>query len=383
MTVLSWSVNISDKDNYSCLFDLTNNRNLKKPSFCLGRLIYFSISLPTVVSKENCSITQPMYCTAGKLDAFFDEAKNQYPIETLLNATDGSSVSENKWSFDRNALMIYNNKYWKGFFPTDQNFDAIRYFGGFWKRFYNEDGVIKGVTHPYEVPTVFAHNLPQIQDNHRGLGQVVYLKYTSPEYSLFYDLLKIVDKDVVLGKAFLGVPPFSTQILDFSMSRNYSVDFMTEEDHQTIYQDYSRGPTTNEAIGKWDGKLVSDGSLTPVTQEFNYTKDNVGKLQMQYTFGGLLSGISRVVLTPEQMNMYDFTNWHDEVKIVTDDFMVGKWCSPWTQIPLTFGPSFLSIENGSEGSRFSLRFLLNRKKISQSKRIKSASTTKSRSLKTR
>lgn len=103
--------------------------------------------------------------------------------------------------------------------------------------------MIKGVTHPYEVPSVFAPNLPQMQDNHRGLGQVIYLKYTSPEYSLFYDILKIVDKDVVLGKAFLGVPPFSIQILNFSMSRNYSVDFMTEEDHQTIYQEYSKAPT--------------------------------------------------------------------------------------------------------------------------------------------
>ena len=96
--------------------------------------------------------------------------------------------------------------------------------------------------------------------------------------------------------------------------------------------------------------------MTPVTQEFIYTEDNIGKLQMQYTFGGLLSGISKVVLTPEQMNMYDFTNWHDEVKIVKDDFMVGKWCSPWTKISLAFGPSFLSVENGPEGNRFCLRF---------------------------
>jgi hypothetical protein len=304
-----------------------------------------------------------MYCTIEELDAFFNESRNQYPIETLLNASDDNgSASEKKLSFDKNSLMIYNNKYWKGFFPTDQNFNAIRYFGGFWKRFYKEDGIIKGVTHPYEVPSVFAPNLPQIQDNHRGLGQVVYLKYTSPEYSLFYDLLKIVEKDVVLGKAFLGVPPFSTQILGFSMSRNYSVDFMTEEDHQAIYRDYSRAPSTSEVIGRWDGKLVSDSSLTPVTQEFNYTKDNVGKLQMQYTFGGLLRGISKVVLTPEQMNMYDFTNWHDEVKIVKDEFMVGKWCSPWTQIPLAFGPSFLDVEKGPKGNRFCLRFILNRRK---------------------
>ena len=303
-----------------------------------------------------------MYCAVKKLDTFFNETKNQYPIETLINAADDGSISKNNWSFDKNSLLIYNNKYWKGFFPIDQNFDAIRYFGGFWKRFYKEDGIIKGVTHPYEVPSVFAPNLPQLQDNHKRLGQVIYLKYTSPEYSLFYDLLKIVDKDVVLGKAFLGVAPFSIQILNFSMSRNYSVNFMTEEDHQIIYRDHSRAPSANEVIGRWDGKLVSDSSLTPITQEFNYTKDNIGKLQMRYTFGGLLRGISKVVLTPEQMNMYDFTSWHDEVEIVKDDFMVGKWCSPWTKIPLTFGPSFLSVENGPEGSRFCLRFILNRKR---------------------
>jgi hypothetical protein len=45
------------------------------------------------------------------------------------------------------------------------------------------------------------------------------------------------------------------------------------------------------------------------------------------------------------MNMYDFSNWHDEVKIVSDDCMVGKWCSPWSELPLNFAPSFLSVEN--------------------------------------
>jgi hypothetical protein len=289
----------------------------------------------------------------------FNEEKNVFPLETLLNATDNSSSpAETEWSFDGDTLMIYNNKYWKGFFPVDQNFDAVRYFGGFWKRFYKEGEIVKGVTHPYEVPSVYAANLPELENIHKGLGEVIHLKYTSPEYSLFYDLLKIVDKDVVLGKAFLGISPFSMQILTFSMSRRYDVNFMTEEDHETIYQKYARAPNVDEIIGKWNGKLVSDSTLTPVTQVFNYTKDNLGRLQMEYTFGGLLRGISRVVLTPEQMNMYDFTNWHDEVKAVKDNFMVGKWCSPWTRTPLTFGPSFLDVEQGTEGNRFCLRFTL-------------------------
>jgi hypothetical protein len=310
--------------------------------------------------EDTCSIKQPMYCTVTAIDAMFNEEKNTFPLETLINADESSSLNEKKWSFDKDTLVIYNNKYWKGFFPIDQNFNAIRYFGGFWKRFYREGDVIKGVTHPYEVPSVYAANLPQIQNIHRGIGEVVHLKYTSPEYSLFYDLLKIVDNDVVLGKAFLGIAPFSIQILTFSMSRRYDFNFMTEEDHETIYQQYSKAPNADEIIGIWNGKLVSDSSLTPVTQVFNYTKDNVGKLQMEYTFGGLLKGISRVVLTQEQMNMYDFTNWHDEVKLVKNGFMVGKWCSPWTQIPLNFGPSFLSVEHGNEGNRLCLRFTLGR-----------------------
>lgn len=78
--------------------------------------------------------------------------------------------------------------------------------------FFKEGNIVKGVTHPYEVPSLYANNLPQLENVHRGLGEVIHLKYTSPEFSLFYDLLKIVDKDVVLGKAFLGISPFSMQI---------------------------------------------------------------------------------------------------------------------------------------------------------------------------
>lgn len=299
---------------------------------------------------ETCSITQPMYCSRERLETMFNQSKNQLPIQTIINTGD--------WSFDIETLTIYNNKYWKGFFPTDQDLTPVRYFGGFWKRFYIEGGEIKGTTHPYETP-VEAANVPQIQ-NFTGFGEVIYLRYTDIQFRLFYDLLKIVDKDTILGKAFFGVPPFGNQILTFSMSRRYNVDYMTEEDHETIYQRHARAPTIDEVIGRWYGRLVSDGAVTPVTQVFTYTKDNVGKLRMEYVFASLLRGISRVALTLQQMNMYDFTNWHDEVRIVTEDFMVGKWCSPWTQIPLNFGLSFLSVEKGPQGSRFCLRFTLKR-----------------------
>jgi hypothetical protein len=59
------------------------------------------------------------------------------------------------------------------------------------------------------------------------------------------------------------------------------------------------------------------------------------------------------------MNIYDFTHWHDEVKIIKNDFIVGKSCSPLTQIPLNFGPSSLNEEHGTDGkNRVCLSFTL-------------------------
>ncbi|HEY6404489.1 MAG TPA: GMC family oxidoreductase, partial [Nitrososphaeraceae archaeon] len=223
---------------------------------------------------ETCSIQQPMFCSRERLDAMFNSSKNELPTETLINAGDyaanifSSDVvmgrvktispmprppKADEWSFNNITLQIYNNRYWKGFFPIDQDLRLIQYFGGFWKRFYKEGQVLKGITHPFDAPMVYAPNLPQLQ-KYPGYGEVILLKYTSPEFTLFYDLLKIIDKNIILGKAFFGSPPFGNQILTFSMARKYHADFMTEEDHEIIYDHYARAPKDTEVIGRWTGK---------------------------------------------------------------------------------------------------------------------------------
>lgn len=328
----------------------------------------YSAKTVSVDIGDTCSIEQPMYCSSRSLDSMFNQLSNACPLETIVNGdkaihrhNNAITTTERIWSFDKNKLMIYNNKYWKGFFPTDRDFSSIRYLGGFYKQFYKENGRIEGVTRPYELPNVFANNLVELRD-FPGFGQVIYLRYTSPLYSLFYDLLKMVDRDTIIGKAFIGIPPHGKHILTFSMSRRYHVDFMTEQDHETIYDYHARAPSPNELIGRWVGRLVSDSAVTPVVQVFTFTYDIVGKLRMNYVFGDLLKGVSRVILTPQQMNMFDYTDWHDEVRIVKEDFMVGKWCAPWAEIPLNFSPSFLSTDIGKNGKkRLCVRFTLKRK----------------------
>lgn len=319
----------------------------------------YASSTLEVTSGETCSITQPMYCSAKRLERMFDQARTVFPVDTIINASTFSSEKET-WSFNKVNLTIYNNDYWKGFLPHDQDFSLLRYFAGFYKRFQKGEDGIRGVTHPFELPNVFAENIVE-ERQFPHIGNVIYLRYKDPPYSLFYDFLKIIDRDNIIGRAYFGRPPDGIHLLTFCMSRRYSVNFMTELDHQLIYEKHSRAPTADEIIGRWTGQLVSDSAVTPVVQVFTYTYDVIGKLQMNYVFGDLLRGISRVTLTPQQMNMYDWTNWHDEVRIVREDFMVGKWCSPWVDAELEHLPSFLSVDRSKEGkNRLCLRFTLKR-----------------------
>ena len=320
---------------------------------------------------ETCSLMQPMWCSTERLETMYDREANKFPIETLVNAGDASGSTAGKpdsdvWSFDKEKLMIYNNKYWKGFFTTDQDVAALdeRYFAGFWKRFFIKDGVLQGVTHPYAA-AVFADNVPEMM-RHKRYGDVLHLRYTGAEFAMFYDLLKIIDKDTILGKAFLGFPPNGTQLLVFSMSRRYDINFMTEEDHERIFSDFATAPTFDQVEGRWVGKLVSDSTLTPNVWTFDYDKDNFGNLEMKYVFGGFLDGISRVVIKTGQMEMYDFTNWHDEVKFVSNKLLIGKWCSPefdGNLLPSNFDFNFLSVDSIGSGSikiRLCLRYILSR-----------------------
>ena len=291
-----------------------------------------------------CSLEQPMYCSRERLEVLFNNAKNEEPIDTLINS--------GNWHFDKDNLMIYNDKHWKGFFPDDQDYTLIRYFGGFWKKFFRDDG-IKGITHPYEA-NIDAPNVAELKDFG---GEVIHLKYTSPEYAIFYDLLKIISKDVILGRAFVGIPPHGIPILTFSMSRKYRVEFMDEEDHEIIYQKYARAPEPDEIIGRWNGKMVSDSALI---QSHLFTFKEGEPRKMEYLFANILRGESRVDLTEEELKLYDFTNWHDEIRIVNNNFMIGKYSSPWTSIPLNFGSSFLGVEKKNNENRFVLRYILER-----------------------
>ena len=300
---------------------------------------YAPLDLGTRLDKV-CEISQPMYCLRDNLSRMFDSVVTQHDAQTLVNSIN-DKADESNWKFDAETLMITNNTHWKGLFPRDSDLrnTLTLYFGGFWKRFTKDEhhdassassisSDISGITHPFEVP-VFAAN-KALDTELDGFGRVVLLKYVDPPYNMFYDVLKIVDENTVLGKAFFANPERGKEILTFSMSRRYPFECMTEEDHEMLYRKMKK-PSLDAMVGIWEGQLVSDSTWTEPIFRFRYyfEGNTTGRiLKNNYLFNNLLAGTAIVEEKEDHLEMHDETKiFHDELRQVTDSILIGKYYS--------------------------------------------------------
>jgi choline dehydrogenase-like flavoprotein len=275
---------------------------------------------------RTCAIGQPMYCLRSNLSEMFESEQTHYGTEVLVNSI-SEKADDTNWSFDPVGMMITNNSHWKGIFPRDSDIPntLVLYFGGFWKRFTKGGEEITGITHPYEVG-VYAKNKPS-EKQIEGFGKVILLEYVDPPYDQFYDVLKMVDKDTMLGKAFFGTPSPGKEMMTFSMSRKYPFEFMNEEDHEMLYNKMKK-PTLESMVGIWEGQLVSDSAWTEAVFRFRYYFDENNKLKNDYLFSHVLAGTARVEEKQDHVEMYDATgNFHDELRQVNENIIIGKYYS--------------------------------------------------------
>lgn len=278
---------------------------------------------------EVCSIKQPMYCTTARLKELFETSESTFGRESLVNSPDMNIVDGENWSFDVDDLTIWNNRYWKGFYACDDDplTKGLVYALGFWKRFWIYGDSIRGETHPYYSEIYAANEATDVE--YPECGKITLIKYFDHPYKLFYDLLKIVDRDTLIGEAFgFGSPPGGKHVFYFILSRKYSVDFMTHDDFEFIFSNKARAPEESEVLGVWEVRLVSDPTHSPVVFRFRYYMDK-GKLKARYILGGVLPiGGSEAEFSEDLMQEFDFAGraFRNEVRMVRRDFMLGKLC---------------------------------------------------------
>ncbi|MBN1236764.1 MAG: hypothetical protein JW999_12075 [Methanotrichaceae archaeon] len=283
-------------------------------------------------ASQTYSLKSPLCCTGENLAKLYRESKSIFPAQNLLNSPEMEIIDGVNWSFDPSTMTIWNNRYWKGFYPSDYDFkNLIMMYGlGFYKRFWpgkdeSKGKKIMGETHPYSSDIHAANEA--IDMNLKEKGKVVYIKYRDFPFNNFDDVLKIVDKDAVVGEAFVSLrtPGRGLSIFHFVLSRRYSVDFMTQADCKFIFQSKAKEAEVEEVLGTWDLLLVSNAALSsPILRFKFYRKDS--DLKAGFILGGKLpQGSNTATLDENMISVLDLPSQllNNEIRTVNKDLLVG------------------------------------------------------------
>jgi hypothetical protein len=294
------------------------------------------------VAEGPCSVSEPMYCPSRMLDVYF--GMPSFQMQKLINMGERQIDLQHK--------TIFDDSRWKGIYPHDSRVPAWVFQNGFTKKFWAEGNSLKGVTSTFDNKIQGHNKLSMIDSSDPSKG--VLLEYEEPEYALFYDILKQTSEDIVVGKAFTGRYPHGIVLLNFTMARKYSFDFMSAEDHREVWEKFGRVPDIDLISGEWEGRMVSNASLTPPLFRFWYSVDASGKLSCKWNFMHIMKGTSRLELTAKELDMFDFTNFHDEIRMIADDAMLGRYLPGSSKILNFIGNKELGLihfEKSAGGTR--------------------------------
>ena len=194
----------------------------------------------------------------GQLEPLFRRCAS-LGIDTLVNQGGAPQI-------DLAARTIRNDQFWKGFFPKDHILNAMSsaLFTGFKKEFHKDAaGHYTGVTSDTDDHIQARNSLEEINlaksTGTLEAGKYILLKYLDPPWQGFYDIFKVINQDLLIGRVYLGEYPNGIRQFTFPMTRKYSFDQMTVNDHAALYA-AGAVPTAQDLEGVWRMDVISNAN---------------------------------------------------------------------------------------------------------------------------
>jgi hypothetical protein len=241
-----------------------------------------------------------------------------------------SVVNNGGVKIDTDTLTIRNDTYWKGFFPKGHILNAMSsaLFTGFKKTFRKQGNKYTGITNDTDGRIAANNSLKEITvDRKTGTlepGKYILLSYLDPQWSGFYDILKPISEDLMLGRVYFGRYPNGLRVFTFVMSRKYGFSHMTVSDHMALW-DSGTVPTAQEFDGAWQMDMVSNNNHLGRAAYLAFDNKPDGRLEARYRLMGLMEGFVIPSFAQDHFQLRDFTPFRDEIRKVTDDLYVGRY----------------------------------------------------------
>jgi cholesterol oxidase len=295
----------------------------------------------------------------GQLEALFRRSPT-LGIDTLVNSG-GSPV------IDMANQTIRNDAHWKGFFPQGNVLNAMSsaIFTGFKKQFQLQNGKYTGVTSDTDDRIHARNSLEVINVAHNAkgtleAGQYILLRYLDPPWQGFYDVLKVIDEDLLIGRVYLGEYPNGARLFTFPMLRSYSFAQMTVSDHAALYT-AGTNPTPADLNGVWRMDVISNANHAGGIAYLEFISRPDGTFQASFQLMGLMEGLMLPTFAQNHFQLNDFTPFHDEIRKVSADFLVGKYVAP-LPAPLAslLGNSSLGMFHTEADGQFGFYYMLTR-----------------------
>jgi len=242
-----------------------------------------------------------------------------------------SIVNSGRRDIDVPNGLIRNDSRWKGFFPRGHVLNAMSaaLFTGFQKRFSRDAaGHYVGVTSDSDGRIRANNTIEEIEitekDGSTEPGRYLLLRYTDPPWQGFYDLLKIVHPDVMVGRVYLGAFPHGMRLFTFVMTRAYRLDQMAVDDHRELFAQ-GTAPSQADLAGAWRMDVLSNANQLRELAYLEFQPKPDGRLESRYQLAGLLEGLLTPKFLKDHFELHDFTPFHDEIRRLGADTHVGKY----------------------------------------------------------
>lgn len=284
-------------------------------------------------------------------------------IELMMNRGNAPEIDSAK-------RTIRNDRYWKGFFPKGHILNAMSsaIFTGFKKEFKKKGNRYTGITSDTDGRINARNSLEEITLTERkgtlDPGKYILLKYLDFPWTGFYDIFKVINENLLIGRVYLGQYPDGIRLFTFPMTRRYGFEQMTVDDHRALYK-ASAAPTGKDLDGVWRMDVISNANHAASAAYLKFDLKPDGRLESRYHILGLIEGLVMPGFLQDHFRLDDFTSFHDEIRKVDDDLLVGKYVTDLPPgISSLLGSSSVGIFHTEAGAdqnkRFGFYYLLSR-----------------------
>jgi len=351
------ALNVNPLMTISALADRIVERNIQALQGAAYPQPSKSVSLSTIspidVSKYSEAQLEPLFRRCTTLG-----------IDTMLNQGGAPQI-------DVASRTIRNDQFWKGFFPQGHILNQMSsvLFTGFKKQFQKDGNNYTGITSDTDDHIHARNSLEEINLNKPEgtleAGKYILLRYLDFPWTGYYDIFKLLNEDLLIGRVYLGDYPNGARLFTFPMTRKYSFEQMTVNDHQALYA-AGTVPTSQDLEGVWRMDVVSNANHAGGIAYLQFAPKPDGHIESRYLLMGLMEGLVLPSFVQDHFQLNDFTPFRDEIRKVTADFLVGKYVTGLSPAVSSFmNNSTLGILHTDANGEFGFNYMLTRTDMGQ------------------